>query len=149
MNPLDVHEHLSVENDRRIIGALRSGATIRSHTQLTVTGSVSGVVNVEEGGILMVQGTFTGSVSSNAGTIILYGVAELDLGAIVGNTVVGVDSLITTPRGEVFRLLPDGSLDKITESLTGDNGLSVRTDRVCFFDPRTSRFEPLGNVSAR
>lgn len=142
MEASDIQEHLIVETSRTVIGALHDGATVRKGAQLTVNGAVVGPIHVESDSIFMVQGSFNGSIEANEGTLILCGQVDLDLDAIFGNVAVAIDSLVTTPHGH-FRLLPNGDLEALTESRYPAGSFNVRADQVCYFDPKTRRFQPL------
>jgi hypothetical protein len=146
MSAQDIHEHLIVDTSRTITGTLRAGATIRSRSQLTVLGLVTGAVHVEEDSILMVQGSFDGSIVNNEGTIILYGQATLDLDSIAGKVAVGIDSLLITPQGD-FRLLHDGALEELTESRYPAGSFNVHTNQLCYFDTKLNRFQALGDLT--
>lgn len=142
MEPSDIHEHLVVETSRTVTGALRNGTTVRNGAQLTVYGAVSGSIHVEIDSILMAQGSFTGSIETSDGTILLYGQVDIELDEIVGNVAIGIGSLLTTRHGS-FRLLPDGELEELTASHHSDGSFQVHTDRVCYFDAKTATFQPL------
>ena len=146
MEASEIQEHLFVEADRTLLGTLRNGATITNGAQLTVNGAVTGPIHVEVDGILMVQGSFTGTIETNAGTVILSGQVGLDFDTIEGAVAVAIGSLLTTRDGP-FRLQPDGQLEELTQSHYPAGSFNIRSDQVCYFDRNTRRFQPLPSRS--
>lgn len=94
----------------------------------------------------MVLGSFTATIETNDGTVILSGQVDLDLAGIVGAVAVAIDSLVITRDGD-FRLLPDGQPEELTLTHYPAGSFNVRSDQVCYFDRNRRRFQPLPDRS--
>jgi hypothetical protein len=124
--------------------------------ELTVNGSVSGPVHVHDGGHLIVNGylsardirlgeesfvtvngEFDGRVTSNEGLLLVAGHLAVKPATIPGRFVVAIDSMV----GANMRLLPDGSLTRISQ--TGSQNFNPTQGVVCVWKHDEGRFQPL------
>lgn len=103
-------EHVEVRSQRGLNGLFEGGLTVGAAAQVTVTGSVSGPVRIEEGGILTVIGVFGGNVERNEGMLIVSGVSTIEPRSRgdVGAYALGVGSLTAMGRRALL-LQADGS----------------------------------------
>ncbi|TGN65144.1 hypothetical protein EXE59_15125 [Nocardioides eburneiflavus] len=126
----------AVDADVTIRGVLSAGVTVRTGVELLVQGAVLGDVCIEEGAILRLQGSFSETVLSNAGLLMIAG--HTDRSALAtgdGLVDLAVGSVITDDGNWVLH--GDGSLTDI-----GRTTPTIRTDGTdyCRYLPEQNRF---------
>lgn len=133
----------AVDSGVTIRGALSAGVTVRTGVELLVQGAVLGEVCIEENALLRLQGSFSGTVLSNAGLLMVAG--QTDRSALAGSrgrVALAVGSVITDDS--VWLLRDDGSLEAISAPTP-----MIRTDSTtyCRYFPEEGRFESARHVS--
>lgn len=133
---------LRVDSNLKVQGVLSNGAEVRAGRHLVVHGVFAGPLDVGKAGFCTVKGTFTGTVASNEGLLLLYGVVSTPLDASFGKVVVGIDSVLTGKDGQLYTLLPDGELEAIVGDVQAGSH-NIRGDKICTYEPDRDRFVPL------
>ncbi|MCD5343602.1 hypothetical protein LR392_15360 [Arthrobacter sp. AK04] len=133
---------LRVDSNLTVHGLLSNGAEVLAGNHLVVNGIFAGPLHVGKEGFCTVKGTFTGTVSSNEGLLLLYGLVSTPLDAGFGKVVVGIDSLVTRKDGRLYTLLADGSLEAVVGDVRA-GGHNVMSDKICAYEPDQDRFVPL------
>lgn len=131
-----------VDSNLTVQGALSKGAEILTGAHLVVHGTFAGPLDVAKDGFCTVKGVFTGTVSSNEGLLLLYGVISTPLDPSFGKVVVGIDSLITGNDGRLYTLLFDGSLEAVVGDVRAGSH-NITGDNICAYDAEQDRFLPL------
>jgi hypothetical protein len=141
--------HVGQFSDLMVTGELTvngtvTGAHIPAESSLTVNGVVNGAITVDEDGVLMVMGTFVPESTSNAGLILVAGMASVtreDL-ATLGRFGVSPGSMVL----DRFALDPDGQLRELTPG--SKTTLDVAENDWCIWIEHEERFIPLDEIKA-
>lgn len=133
---------LRVDSNLTVQGTMTNGAEVVAGKHLVVHGVFAGPLDVGKEGFCTVNGTFAGTVSSNEGLLLLYGMVSTPLDASFGKVVVGIDSLVTGKDGQLYTLLPDGALEAVVGDVQAGSH-NITSDKICAYNPDHDRFVPL------
>lgn len=136
-------EGLEVAGEELTVTGLVEGARIAGGSALEVVGAFNGDLDIEEGGVLSVTGTFTPGAVSNQGIILVGGLAMLQRAdrRRIGYFAISPGSTI---NGETI-VMPDGTERPVTpphETLDPDG------EAFCVWIEEENRFIPQDELQA-
>jgi hypothetical protein len=138
-----INEHLEIDSEGIIRGALLGGVTVSSGVKATIYGLLRGPVYVGADAGITIFGMFHGDVLSNDGVLIVNGMLGVAPEDIPGDLAVSIGSVLNHDGEQPFRLTDDGSLSPIPPTdrrITLDNDGSAG---ICAYDRDRGTFVPV------
>ena len=136
------YKDLVVIGELTVQGSVSGRIDVQDGAHLVVQGSISGMLHVAADAIVNIQGLASGEVSINDGLILIAGMTTWGMGNIPGRVAVAVGTLVAPEGHTPLVIRPDGTLASPPDSI------DVRTapDEYCYFDHELQQFVPLKNL---
>ncbi len=142
-----IAEHLVVDSEVTVQGALLDGATVRRGGVLVVQGAVDGALVVEAGGMVNIQGAIDGAIAMRGGLVLIAGVMNAIFDDVAGTFCVCVGTVINSPAFSSQGIL---LADNTIHALIGSDqriDIDAGTENYRRFDFENGRFGILSRTS--